>query len=215
MLAAVVLCNGLTRRLVLSLGWALSMWLLVGSDRLPAWIWLLALGLLLLAYPLSAWKDAPVFPTPPGALDEAASRLRLHPRARVLDAGCGTGAGLMALRSAFPHAQCEGIERSALLAAWSKMRCPWAVIFHGDIWRRPWSGYSLVYLFQRPESMDRAWEKAQQEMDQGGWLVSLEFRVEGQRPQASWTLPGGRKVWAYRIKRSSPVGRSPISRTSR
>lgn len=191
------------RRLVLVLGWVLSLWLLVGVDRWPAWWWLVALAVLLLAYPLSAWRDAPVFPTPEGALDALPTRVALPLQAAVLDAGCGTGAGLQALRRAFPNAEHHGVERGWLLVWWARWRCPWAVIFHDDIWRQSWSGYALVYLFQRPESMGRAWEKAQQEMSDGAWLVSLEFPVHGRRAHARWTLEGGRSLWLYRIQRSS------------
>jgi hypothetical protein len=203
--------RGRTRRAVLLLGWLLSLWLLIGSDRLPAWIWLIALGALLLAYPISAWRDAPVFPTPAGALDPLAQRVHLPAQACVLDAGCGTGAGLKALRRAFPQARHHGIERSLVLTLWARLRCPWAVIFHGDIWQQSWAGSSLVYLFQRPESMQRAWEKACREMTDGSWLVSLEFRIEGQRPQASWPLGPGKRLWLYKIKRSSPNTRPPIT----
>lgn len=199
-----------TRRVVLALGWVSSLWLLVGMDRLPASVWLLLLGALLLAYPLSAWRDAPIFPTPTGALDVLATQLSLPVKASVLDAGCGTGAGLRALRRAFPQALHQGIERSLLLACWARLRCPWAVIFHGDLWRRSWAPYSLVYLFQRPESMARAWDKARSEMADGSWLVSLEFRIPGQRPQASWPLTAGRRLWLYRIRRSSAAPSRPI-----
>lgn len=217
-LACMWLVRGPTRRmrqLVLALGWLLSLWLLVGMERLAVGWWFAALTVLLLAYPLSAWKDAPVFPTPLDALDALTSKVKLPDGAPVLDAGCGTGAGLQALRRAFPTANHQGIERSLLWAAWARMRCPWAVIFHGDIWQQSWAPFSLVYLFQRPESMQRAWEKASQEMRPGSWLASLEFRIEGQRPHASWPLNGGRQLWLYRIKPSS-VGRSPpINRGTR
>ena len=214
-LGVAALSRGPMRRAVVLGGWVLSMLLLVGMERWPPWVWALGLLALLLAYPLSAWRDAPVFPTPAGALDGLRARVPLAHEARVLDAGCGTGAGLMALRAAFPQARCEGIERSALLAWWARWRCPWAVIFHDDIWRRDWSAYSLVYLFERPESMGRAWEKARQEMTDGSWLVSLEFRVEGRRAHSSLALPGGRRIWIYRIGRSSRAADRPISREIR
>ena len=203
------------RRIVLALGWVLSLWLLIGMDRFATGWWLSALAVLLLAYPLGAWRDAPVFPTPPDALDPLVDRLQIPQQALVLDAGCGTGAGLRALRRAFPDARHQGIERSLLLAAWARLRCPWAVIFHGDIWKRSWSDYTLVYLFQRPESMSRAWEKASAEMNDGSWLVSLEFRIEGQRPHASWPLGHGRRLWLYRIRRSSAGLSTPINRGTR
>jgi hypothetical protein len=64
-----------------------------------------------------------------------------------------------------------------------------------------WGGYELVYLFQRPESMARAWAKAQAEMPAGSWLVSLEFAVPQVRPHARIEVAGGapgRSLWIYR-----------------
>ena len=75
---------------------------------------------------------------------------------RVLDAGCGLGHGLQALRHAYPKAQFYGIEWSATLRWLCALRLPWARISRGDIWLADWSGYQMVYLFQRPESMARA-----------------------------------------------------------
>ncbi len=65
------------------------------------------------------------------------------------------------------------------------------------MWKTDWSGYQMVYLFQRPESMARAAAKAQAEMAPGTWLVSLEFAVPGVLPQAQLRAPGGRVVWTY------------------
>jgi hypothetical protein len=67
-----------------------------------------------------------------------------------------------------------------------------------------------VYLFQRPESMSRAWAKAQQELAPGSWLVSLEFPVPEVRPTAHYVLEGGRPVWLYRLGSSSDL-RPPIN----
>jgi Asp-tRNA(Asn)/Glu-tRNA(Gln) amidotransferase A subunit family amidase len=47
------------------------------------------MALLLAAYPLRTWRDAPLFPTPVDALDGLAAQLPLVAGARVLDAGCG------------------------------------------------------------------------------------------------------------------------------
>ena len=59
------------RRLMIGLGFPLSL-LVSGAAGLPAWAWLLPLALLLLIYPLNAWRDAPLFPTPANALRELA-----------------------------------------------------------------------------------------------------------------------------------------------
>ena len=54
-----------------------------------------------------------------------------------------------------------------------------ATVRRADIWAADWSGYDLVYLFQRPESMPRAAAKAARELRPGAWLASLEFPGAG------------------------------------
>ncbi len=170
---------------------------------MPSWLWLAPLALLLLAYPRRAWRDAPVFPTPRGALDALPAHIRLPDGARVLDAGCGMGDGLMALHAAlhptWPQARLEGVEWSALWRGVSAWRCPWARVRRGDMWADDWAAFDLVYLFQRPETMPRAMAKAAREMRPGSWLVSLEFEAIGWSPHARIDLAGGRPVWVYRL----------------
>ena len=194
--AASVLGNSRWRRLMMGAGFPLSL-ALSGAASVPAWAWLLPLGLLLLVYPLNAWRDAPIFPTPHDALLELARHAPLPDGARVLDAGCGAGHGLRALRQAFPQAELHGLEWSWPLRAWSALRCPWAQVRQGDLWAADWSGYALVYLFQRPESMPRALTKARAELAPGAWLVSLEFEATGAQTCAQYAAPGGKMVWIY------------------
>jgi SAM-dependent methyltransferase len=168
----------------------------LGLMAVPAWAWLVPLAVLLLIYPVNAWRDAPVFPTPPDALSGAPEFARLSPGARILDAGCGLGDGLLALRHAYPQAQLCGIEYAWPLRVVCALRCPWAQVRQGDIWQADWSKYAMVYLFQRPESMARAVEKAA-ELPTGAWLVSLEFEANQLRPVATYRAPGGKMVWLY------------------
>lgn len=169
------------------------------AAAVPAWAWLLPLGLLLAAYPLRAWRDAPLFPTPAEALAGLGEVVPLAPGARVLDAGCGVGDGLVALRAACPQARFEGIEWSWPLRWAAALRCRWARVRRGDMWAADWSGLTLVYLFQRPESMARAWAKASAEMAPGSWLVSLDFAVPGVAPTAVLRRAQAQAVWVYRI----------------
>jgi SAM-dependent methyltransferase len=191
------------RKLILVAGFPLSV-VAAGSaaGALPAWSWLLPLALLLAVYPVQAWRDAPVFPTPAGALAGLAATAPLPAGARVLDAGCGLGAGLRALRTEYPQARLEGLEWSWLLALACAWRCRLgpakARVRRGDIWAADWSGYDLVYLFQRPESMARAMEKAGRELRPGAWLASLEFEAAGWRPAARLGAQGAKPVWLYR-----------------
>lgn len=191
------------RRLMVTGGFPLSLLLMGGAGTLPAWIWLLPLAALLLLYPVRAWRDAPVFPTDAGALAGLDERVTLAPGARIVDAGSGLGHGLRALRGLWPAARIEGVERSALLAAWSRWRCPWARVTRADMWAASWRGVDLVYLFQRPESMPRAWDKARAELAPGAWLVSLEFEIPGVAAVARLQRPGRRPVHVYRVGREA------------
>ena len=193
------------RRLMLALGFPLLL-AVSGSVALPAWAWLLPLFLLLLVYPPNTWRDAPLFPTPIHALKYLSAQAPLAPGALILDAGCGLGDGLKALRGAYPAAQLHGLEWSWPLRGLCALRCPWARVRQGDIWRADWSNYDLVYLFQRPESMPRAVAKAAVQLKPGAWLVSLEFEATQLQPQARLQAPDGRPVWLYRMPFRTAAG---------
>lgn len=188
------------RRVLIAGGFPLSLFFMLpglGGVMFPAWGWLLPLACLMLVYPLNAWRDAPLFPTPPDALDVLPEYAPLPPGSWVLDAGCGLGQGLDALRRAYPDGQLHGVEWSWPLRLVCGLRCPWAQIRQGDLWKRKWSPYELVYLFQRPESMSRAVEKALEELRPGSWLVSLEFEATQLHPTTHFIAPGGKMVWLY------------------
>ena len=186
------------RRIFVAGGFPLSFAAAGLAGALPAWAWLAPLGLLLLLYPLRAWRDAPLFPTPRGALAGLESRVCLDAGARVLDAGCGLGAGLIELRRRFPQATLEGIEWSGPLRLGCALRCRFARVRRGDLWAADWSSCALVYLFQRPESMARAAEKAAKELAPGAWLASLEFEAATLVPEHVLEGADGRRVWLYR-----------------
>jgi hypothetical protein len=188
-------------RLLMTLGgFPLSLALSGLAQGVAAALWLLPLALLAAAYPLRAWRDAPLFPTETDALEGLETLVPLPPMAQVLDAGCGLGHGLQALQKVWPDARLEGIEWSWPIRLAAGLRCPWARIRQGDMWAASWAEHDLVYLFQRPESMNRAAEKALAEMRPGSWLVSLEFDVPGMRPHARLQNEGHRPVWVYAIR---------------
>ena len=205
------------RRVFMAAGFPLSLLASGAASGLPAWGWLLPLGLLALAYPMNAWRDAPVFPTPTGALRGLAALAPLAPGAHVLDAGCGLGAGLRELHREYPRAALHGLEWSWPLTLFCAWRCRFsslptrvpARVSRGDIWVADWSVCDMVYLFQRPESMGRALEKADRDMRRGGWLVSLEFSAPNRLPTATLDGPNGRRVWLYRIETTLPQSTAP------
>jgi SAM-dependent methyltransferase len=190
------------RRVIAALGFPVSLLALGLPTGWPGWLWLAPLLALLLLYPRRAWTDAPLYPTPAGALAPLADLLRLPPGARVLDAGCGAGDGLRELVRALPAARVEGIEWSLPLSWIAARRVPRAAVRRGDMWAADWSGYDLVYLFQRPETMPRAWSKARAEMAPGSWLVSLDFAVPDLTPSHEWATASGRRVRAYSVQKA-------------
>ncbi|WP_077037158.1 trans-aconitate 2-methyltransferase [Pelomonas sp. KK5] len=200
------------RRLIVALGFPLGLLALLasGGAALPAWIWLLPLALLALLYPRRTWGDAPLFPTPPGALAELPAVAALTPDSSVLDAGCGLGDGLKELRRVYPGVRLVGIEWSRLLAPLARWRCRGvAEVRRGDMWAMDWRPYEMVYVFQRPESMPRVWAKACAEMrEKGAWLVSLDFEVAGQIPLAHFPLADGHGVWVYRVPQVQDIVQS-------
>ncbi|MEO7338263.1 MAG: class I SAM-dependent methyltransferase [Caldimonas sp.] len=199
------------RRVFVAIGFPLS-WFAGGFGRAlrdvgagaadgswPAWLWLVPLALLWLAYPRKAWRDAPLFPTPTDALQGLSSAVPLAPGASILDAGCGLGAGLIELRRAYPDARLFGIEWSWPLRWACAWRCRDAHVSQGDIWNASWARYDLVYLFQRPESLAGAMRKASAEMRAGSWLASLEFEAIGWQAERRLDGASGRPVWLYRV----------------
>lgn len=186
------------RRIFVAAGFPLSLAASGFGAAVPAWAWLLALALLALIYPLNTWRDAPMFPTPAGALRGLAALAPLPEGARLLDAGCGLGDGLRELQREYPQARLAGVEWSWPLRLACAWRCRFARVERGDLWASDWSRSDLVYLFQRPESMARALEKARRELRPGAWLASLEFEAPGLRPTAVLRAPGRKPVWLYR-----------------
>lgn len=200
--AVAATAQGRWRRLLAGAGFPLSALALGALPGLPGWAWLVAAVPLALAYPLKAWRDAPFFPTPADALQGLDGVVTLPAGARVLDAGCGLGHGLAALHRLWPAAHCEGVEWSAPLAWLAARRCRFARVRRADMWAGSWAGVDLLYVFQRPESMDRVAARADAEMAPGSWLVSLEFPIAGREALARVGAPGGRPVWVYRVGQS-------------
>lgn len=193
--------RGRWRQALVAAGFPLST--LALGVTVPAWAWALAALPLLLLYPLRAWSDAPFFPTPRHALQPLAAALPLPAGARVLDAGCGLGHGLLALRHAWPLAQVHGVEWSLPMVWLCGLRCRFAQVERGDMWARSWAGFHAVYLFQRPESMARAYAKARAEMAPGAWLLSLEFEVPDVAPDLRLDAGARGAIRGYRMPLSA------------
>jgi SAM-dependent methyltransferase len=191
------------RRLIVALGFPASVIALGWQGGASGLLWLAPLLLLWWLYPRRAWTEAPLFPTPRGALQQLPKLAPLPRDARVLDAGCGAGDGLRELLHAYPQARVEGVEWSRPIAWLARLRARGAVVRQGDLWADDWAPFALVYVFQRPESMPRIWAKACAELLPDAWLVSLDFAVPDVEPAASWQLGNGQFVRLYRPARNA------------
>jgi SAM-dependent methyltransferase len=191
------------RRLIVALGFPVSVLALGWQGGASGLLWLAPLLILWWLYPRRSWSEAPLFPTPRGALERLPALAPLPAGARVLDAGCGVGDGLRELLHAYPQAHVEGVEWSRPLAWLARWRARGATVRQGDLWADDWAPFALVYVFQRPESMPRVWAKACAELAPGAWLVSLDFAVPEVTPAGSWQLDNGQFVWLYRPGRNA------------
>jgi hypothetical protein len=106
----------------------------------------------------------------------------------------------------YPTQALFGLEWSWPLRFAAALRCPWAQVRQGDIWKANWALYDMVYVFQRPESMERAVNKANAEMREGTWLVSLDFEATSSRSAAHFVAPSGKMVWLYQVPIESSSG---------
>ncbi len=195
------------RRLIVALGFPASVIALGWQGGASGLLWLAPLIILWWLYPRRTRSEAPLFPTPKGALEQLRSKAPLPAGARVLDAGCGAGDGLRELLHAYPQARVEGVEWSRPIAWLARWRARGAVVRQGDLWADDWASFALVYVFQRPESMPRVWSKACAELAADAWLVSLDFAVPDVRPAASWQLGNGQCVRLYRPERNAGTKR--------
>src|ERR1700712_3309909 len=75
------------RRVIVAAGFPVSLLATGVGAVLPAWAWRMPRAALALAYPVTAWRDAPLFPTPLDALAGLDRHIDLPPGASVLDAG--------------------------------------------------------------------------------------------------------------------------------
>lgn len=201
-----------TRRWIMAAGFPVSIMAAGLVNATDALLWLLPLAALMIFYPVRSWRDAPLFPTPAAALAELPRHLRLQAGASVLDAGCGLGHGLRAWHGLYPEARLHGVEWSWLWSSAARLWCPWAHIRRGDMWSQDWSNHDVIYVFQRPESMPRVWDKACREMCPGSKVVSLAFEIPDVRAQVRLDTVSDRPVWLYTVppKRSSRQGTQPI-----
>ena len=174
------------------------LWLTFG---LPSWIWGLMAAMGMLFFPRLDKESAPLWRSP-NEITQGLGVLWLDERKEVnsiLDAGCGIGDAILSLRQVFPKAKIIGFEAGWLPWVIARIRCG-AGVMNKDMWKESWRDYDLVYLFLRPEAMNKAKEKAIQEMEKDALIASLEFEFIDINPERVIEIQPKRFLRLYKVQ---------------
>ena len=148
-------------------------WRSAWAPTLPAWAWLLAAAAAAAGLPAAGLARCAVLSdAAPMRLAAAWTPAVGAAAARVLDAGCGLGHGLAALRRAVAAgASCTGVEWSPPLACAAALRCRWARVRRGDMWAASWAGLRPRLPLPAPGEHGARFDKAARETGarQPGW----------------------------------------------
>lgn len=170
------------------------------SQDIPPWWWAACAVLGVIVFPRLDVLSAPLWRSP------RESAMGLHELladksssiSKALDAGAGLGDAMAALSLALPNAKVEGME-----SAWLPWKiCRWrfgASVHRVDLWKESWASYDLVYLFLRPEAMDKAKAKCMSELRAEAWVVCMDFEFEGCESIASIEIKPDRYMRLYAV----------------
>lgn len=158
--------------------------------------------------------------------DSIGSRVPLYPSSRtvwrwlagvvpgggsMIDLGCSTGSGLIAVARSRPDVCCVGVEASPALwlVAWLRTRrisnCK---IVFGRLWRVDLERFDIAYAFLSPAPMESLWRKAGHEMRPGSMLISNSFLVPNLPPDRTVEMTDRRRsrlhLWRIRFAARQP-----------
>jgi len=154
--------------------------------RLPPWIFLLLLLVLLALYWQTFRTRVPYYPSSPAVRDAVADLLPER-ALRVIDIGSGFGGLVLDLAARRLDSCFAGIELAPLPWLISVLRARLRAIpvhfLFGDYARLDLSQYDIVFAYLSPAAMPVLWNKARAEMCAGSWLLSYEFEVPDMPPE--------------------------------
>ena len=159
----------------------LAIWLALRSG-IPAWIYLLALLLLLPWYWHTFITRVPYYPSGQPVWEAVACLLPESP-CRVLELGSGLGGFSLWLTNEHPGCEATGVEWSPMpwlisrVRAWQRNAAP--RFLRQDYRQLDWQPYDLVFAYLSPAAMPEVWQLARQRMRPGTLLVSYEFDIPG------------------------------------
>lgn len=179
---------------------------MVYSLALPAWIFLLALMVLVAVFGGVFSSRVPLYLSGVSACEVLERLMPAERNLYFLDLGCGTGSVLHYLDQRFPFGMFQGVETAPIpfVICWlrSKIGRAQFKVMYTDMWKINLARYDVVYAFLSPQPMPDLWQKVQREMRPGSLFISNSFAVPGVEPDEVIELGAGRAtaLFVWRIK---------------
>ena len=186
------------KKILIFLGFPISSLLLQINQNPNTILWFTLLIILVIIYPPISWRDAPLYPTPKDSLIGLNKVLNLKSDDKILDFGSGAGHGIKAIQSEWANNHIFGVENSSLLFLYTKIKYPQSKIIFKDMWDIDLSQFNVLYVFQRPDTMNKIWEKAKKEMPKNSFIISLSFPIQNASPIYQKKLTN-HNIYIYRI----------------
>lgn len=105
---------------------------------------------------------------------------------RVMEIGSGLGGFSRYIANTHPEAKVEGVEVAPLPWLVSRVLAFWqhsnAICHLANYNQLNFADYNIVFAYLSPAAMPALWQKAQQELNPGCLLISLEFPIPGVAP---------------------------------
>lgn len=170
-----------------------ALWLMFQSS-LPNELYLFGFLISLSVFWTTFRSQVPFFPSRPIVWKKVAQLIPQQRAVSMIDIGSGLGDLSMAIARMRPNSRIEGIEVaplpwliSRLRAALSRSRANFKL---GDYYTLDFADYDVVFAYLSPAAMPKLYQKAQLEMQVGGFLVSYEFEIPGVEPTFIMQQPG-------------------------
>ncbi|MBY0474469.1 MAG: hypothetical protein K2Q13_05305 [Nitrosomonas sp.] len=155
--------------------------------------WFLVLFLcLLLTYGKTYKTQVPLYLSSKSVNQALATLLPKQNQFSFIDIGSGCGGLVSNLANTHKNGLFYGIEYAPLPFLISKLRSmfstPTSKIVWGDFWKHDFSSYDVVYAYLSPVPMASLWQKVNQEMRPGSFLISNTFIIPDIPPDKSIKL---------------------------
>lgn len=170
---------------------------------LPAWIYFVALILLVLIFWGTVKGDVPLFLSSPAVSQVLKDIVRQEQAISLIDLGAGVGSVVVPLANRFPQLSITAVEQAPipwLILSWRCRRIKNIRVCRGDFWDYPLADYSVVFAFLSPKVMARLDAKCRNELGERNLLVSSIFPIRTRAFSSVVSINNNRHLKLYCYK---------------